>query len=202
LAQVATFLDHVRGDRLEALYMTAVGLGLRSGELLALRWSDVDLEAATLAVRHTRNVTTGELAEPKTERSRRTLRLGVELATALREHRRRQLEERLAAGSRWHDGDYVFATPFGRSLDANNVRHRFQATLVATGLPRQRLHDLRQSCATLRLEQGEELAVVSRILGHASIATTADVYGHLTDAMLGRAAERTDMILGRTVTGA
>jgi integrase len=119
--------------------MTAIGLGLRSGELLALRWSDVDMEAATLAVRHTRNVRTGELAEPKTERSRRTLRLGAELAAALREHRRRQLEERLAAGSRWQDGDYVFATPLGRSLDANNVRHRFQATLVAAGLPRQRL---------------------------------------------------------------
>ena len=68
--------------------------------------------------------------------------------------------------------------------------------------PRQRLQDLRHACATLRLEQGEELAVVSRILGHASIATTADVYGHLTDAMLGRAADRTDVILGRTVAGA
>jgi integrase len=202
LAQVATFLDHVGGDRLEALYMTAIGLGLRSGELLALRWSDVDLEAATLAVRHTRNVMTGELAKPKTERSRRTLRLGSELAGALREHRRRQVEERLAAGPRWHDEDYVFASPYGRSLDANNVRHRFQAALAAAGLPRQRLHDLRHACATLRLEQGEELAVVSRILGHASIATTADVYGHLTDAMLGRAAERTDVILGRRAASA
>ena len=152
-------------------------------------------------MRHTRNVRTGELAEPKTERSRRTLRLGVELTSALRDHRRRQLEERLAAGARWQDGDYVFATPLGRSLDANNVRHRFQATLAAAGLPRQRLHDVRHACATLRLEQGEELAVVSRILGHASIATTEDVYGHLTDAMLGRAAELTDVILGRTVTG-
>jgi integrase len=202
LVQVATFLEHVRGDRLEALYLTAIGLGLRSGELLALRWSDVDLDAATLAVRHTRNVVTGELAEPKTERSRRTLRLGAELTTALREHRRRQVEERLAAGPRWHDGDYVFASPHGRSLDANNVRHRFQAALAAAGLPRQRFHDLRHYAATLRLEQGEELAVVSRILGHASIATTAAVYGHLTDAMLGRAAERTDVILGRPAASA
>ena len=69
--------------------------------------------------------------------------------------------------------------------------------LEAAGLPRQRFHDLRHCCATLRLEQGEELAVVSRILGHASITTTANVYGHVTDRMLDKAAERTDVILGR-----
>ena len=69
--------------------------------------------------------------------------------------------------------------------------------LMAAGLPHQRLHDLRHACATLRLEQGEDLAIVSRILGHASITTTANVYGHLTEAMLGKAAERTDVILGR-----
>lgn len=197
LDQVATFLDSVAGDRLGALYMTAIGLGLRQGEILGLRWADVNLEAGTLTVRHTRNSRTGALAEPKTERSRRSLRLGAELTTALREHRRRQVEERLAAGRRWHDGDYVFATPLGQSLDAANVTHRFHAALAAAGLPHQRFHDLRHACATLRLEQGEELAVVSRILGHASITTTANVYGHLTDAMLGRAADRTDAILGR-----
>jgi integrase len=126
LARVATFLDSVDGERLQPLYMAAIGLGLRQGELLGLRWSDVSLDAETLTVRHTRNVMTGELAEPKTERSRRTLRLGSELAATLREHRRRQVGERLAAGSRWHDGDFVFVSPLGRSLDGNNVRHRFQ----------------------------------------------------------------------------
>ncbi len=197
LAQVATFLDSVADDRLAVLYMAAVGLGLRQGELLGLRWADVNLEAGSVQIRHTRNAKTGELGEPKTERSRRTLRLGGELAAALRSHRVRQAEERLAAGRRWHDGDYVFTSPNGQSLDAANVTHRFQAALAAAGLPRQRFHDLRHACATLRLEQGEEIAIVSRILGHASITTTANVYGHLTDAMLGQAAERTDTILGR-----
>ena len=96
LVQVGVFLESVESDRLAVLYKTAIGLGLRQGELLALRWSDVNLDAGTLTVRHTRNARTGELAEPKTDRSRRTLRLGVELAAALREHRRRQVEERLA----------------------------------------------------------------------------------------------------------
>ena len=197
LEQVATFLDSVADDRLSTLYMTAIGLGLRQGELLALRWSDVNLEAGTLTVSHTRNARTGELAEPKTERSRRRLRLGVELMAALRDHRRRQLEERIAAGPRWQDGDYVFTTPTGQAIDAANLSHRFHVAVQAAGLPHQRFHDLRHACATLLLEQGEELAVVSRILGHASNTTTANVYGHLTDAMLGRAAERTDAILGR-----
>ena len=199
LDQVGAFLASVEGDRLAVLYKTAIGLGLRQGELLALRWTDVNLAGAkpTLTVRHTRNVRTGELAEAKTERSRRTLRLGVELSTALREHRRQQLEERLVAGSRWHDGDFVFATSLGRPLDAANLTHRFHAAVSAAGLPRQRFHDLRHACATLRLEQGEDLMVVSRILGHASITTTANVYGHLTDAMVGRAAKRTDAILSR-----
>jgi integrase len=101
LEQVGAFLDSVRGDRLRVLYMVAVGLGLRQGELLGLRWADVNLDAGMLAVRHTRSMKTGLLAEPKTEGSRRTLRLGGELTAELREHRRRQLAERLAAG---HDG--------------------------------------------------------------------------------------------------
>jgi integrase len=92
----------------------------------------------------------------------------------------------------------VFATALGQSLDAANLRRRFLAALAAAGLPTQRFHDLRHCCATLRLEQGEELAMVSRIPGHASLSTTADIYGHLTDSMLGRAAERTDVILGRS----
>ena len=83
-----------------------------------------------------------------------------------------------------------------RSVDAANLTHRYHAVLRAAGLPHQRFHDLRHACATMRLEQGEELAVVSRVLGHASITTTANVDGPMTDAMLGRAADRTDVILG------
>lgn len=197
LDEVATFLAYVDGDRLAPLYQVAIGLGLRQGELLALRWTDVNLDVGMLAVRHSRNSRTGELADPKTDRSRRTLRLGSELTMTLRAHKAAQNVERLAAGHRWADSGFVFATPTGRSLDASNLSRRFHASLAAAGLPHQRFHDLRHACATLRLEQGEELAVVSRILGHASITTTANVYGHLTDAMLGKAAERTDAILGR-----
>jgi integrase len=170
---------------------------MRKGELLALRWQDVDLDAGRLTVRHTLRLGTRELAEPKTERARRTLRLGSDTVVALREHRRQQLEERLAAGRCWVDGDFVFATTIGTPLDSRNGTKAFQRTLKRAGLPHQRFHDLRHACATLLLEDGEELGVVSRILGHSQIATTADVYAHLTPAMLERSAARMDAILAR-----
>ena len=103
------------------------------------------------------------------------LRLGADVATVLREHRLRQLEERLAAGSRCQDGDFVFASSIGSPLDSRNVTHALQAALIRAGLPRQRFRDLRHAYATLMLEDGEELAVISRSLGHANLSTTADV---------------------------
>ena len=158
---------------------------------------DIDREAGTLTVRHTLERGTRRLADPKTERARRTLRLGAEVRAALKVQESRQRRERLAAGSRWHDGDFVFTTATGAPLDHSNVLHDFQAAVARAGLRRQRFHDLRHACATLLLEQGEELGVVSKILGHSNVATTADVYAHLTPAMAQRAAERLDGILRR-----
>lgn len=193
--QARALIAATAGDRHEALYVVAITTGMRQGELLGLRWQDVDLDAGRLTVRHTLRVGMRELSEPKTERARRTLRLGADSVTVLREHRRRQLEERLAAGRRWIDSDFVFATSIGTPLDSHNVTHAFQRILARAGLPHQRFHDLRHACATLLLEDGEELGVVSRILGHSQIATTADVYAHLTPAMLERSAARMDAIL-------
>lgn len=201
-AQVRTFLAATAGDRHAALYVTAIATGMRQGELLGLRWRDVDLEAGVIQIRHTLRLDTRELAEPKTDRSRRALRIGAGVTAALRGHRTRQLEERLASGRRWVDRDFVFASAIGTPLDSRNVTHRFQDALERAGLPRQRFHDLRHVCATLLREHGEDLDVVSRILGHASITTTANFYGHLTPAMLERSAARMDAILEpREATG-
>ncbi|PZR62535.1 MAG: site-specific integrase [Chloroflexi bacterium] len=194
-SELRSLLDGTRGDRLGALYVTAAGTGLRQGELLALRWSDLELDRGELAVRHTLQRGTRTLGEPKTERGRRALRLPHEVRTALRDHRRRQLAERLAAGSRWSDADLVFTTAIGTALDSRNVTRYLQRHLDRLGLPRQRFHDLRHAFATLMIEAGEDLGVVSRILGHAELATTANVYAHLTPAMRDRVAERMDAIL-------
>jgi integrase len=150
-----------------------------------------------VTVQHTLRRGTRTLAEPKTARARRTIQLPRAAVAALREQRRRQLGERPAAGAAWQDGDYVFTTAVGRPLDSRNVTQDFQTALARAGLPRVRFHDLRHTAATIMLEGGEELGIVSRILEHADFSTTADVYAHLTRKMLGRAADRMDAALGR-----
>lgn len=198
ISQARQFQDSVDSDRLAPLYKTALNLGLRQGELLGLRWQDVDLDAATLKVKNALQRIDGklELVPPKTEESQRTLDLPAIVVKALREHRVRQLEERLAAGRRWQDGGFVFTTSIGTPLDGTNVTHAFQAALRTAGLPHQRFHDLRHACATMLIEDGEDLAVVSKLLGHSNYTTTVNTYTHLTRDMGRRAARRMDSIMG------
>ena len=126
----------------------------------------------------------------------RTVAGTYELATAnLRRHRIAQAEVRLAAGRRWTDLDFVFTTANGTPLGSHNVTRYFQAALKRAGLPHQRFHDLRHASATLGLESGESLYEVSQRLGHANIATTGDIYSHVTPAMQERSAARMDHIL-------
>jgi hypothetical protein len=137
------------------------------------------------------------LGEPKTERAKRTLRLGETVIATLRAHRAVQVSERLAAGRTSRDLDFVFPTKLGEAMDTSTVNRAFQAALARAGLLRQPFHHLRHAYATLMLEDGEELIVVSRSLGHSTISTTADVYAHVTPATLQRSAERMDGILRR-----
>jgi len=188
--EARALIEGTQADPRHALYVTALGTGLRQGELLALRWQDLDLEAGTLTVRHTLQRFTHELVEPKTDRSRRTLRLPRQVAGALIAHRDRQP---IVPMSR-----LVFTTPAGTPLHAVNVTLSLQRTLRRLGLPQRRFHDLRHSFATLAIEAGEDLATVSRALGHTSVATTADIYMHVTPAMKDRLAARMDAVLGST----
>lgn len=170
-----------------ALLATAVGTGMRQGELLALRWQDVDLATGLLSVRHALDRRTRQLAEPKTASSKRTLRLPAFVVSALAAHRERQAIVPLSG--------LVFTTPKGTALDPSNALRAFHRALDRAGLPRQRFHDLRHAYATLALETGESIDAVSRALGHTSIATTADIYGHWTPAMAQRLADRMDEVL-------
>jgi integrase len=185
-------------DRLRALWVTALGTGCRQGELLALRWEDVDLEAGALRVRHTLARVDGKLTllEPKTDRSRRTVMLPEVVVAALSAHRTRQKMERLVAGSRWVDSGHVFTTTIGTPLEAAVVTRAFQRALARAGLPRSRFHDLRHAAATFALAQGFTLEDVKNLLGHSSIVLTSNTYGHVLEARQRLVARGLDAVLG------
>jgi integrase len=193
------FLAAVRGDRLEALYVLALTLGLRQGELLGLRWSDVDLDAGTLRVTHALQRIDGvyRLVEPKTTAARRVLPLPPTAAAALRAHRTRQLTERLRLGPAWQDPipDLVFTRPDGRPLEGTAVTQRFQRQLAAAGLRRVRFHDLRHSCASLLVAQGVPTRVVMEILGHSQVSTTLGIYAHVLPGMQQTALAQLDALV-------
>src|ERR671910_338060 len=171
--QTRTLLQAAEGDRLHALYVVAVTAGLRPGEMLALRWSDVDLEAGALRIN--RALSDSEFAAPKTPRSRRKIELSNTARTALRTHRKRQLEERMKKAGLWKDHGLVFPSTVGTPLSHRNVVRSFKALLKRAGLPAHtRLYDLRHTCATLLLNSNVHPKYVQELLGHASIAQTLD----------------------------
>ena len=177
--------------------LTNQSVGLRRGETLGLAWNDVDLDDGTLTVRQALQRIDGKLrlTPPKTKRSRRTIALPQTVVAALRMHRARQLQERLLAGSRWHDSGLVFTTTIGTPLEPRNVTRDFQRILAKAGLPRIRLHDLRHGCATLLLAQGVQPRVVMDILGHSTISVTMDTYSHVLATMRRDAADQIDAVL-------
>lgn len=197
-AQARQLIDAAADDRLLGLWVTALATGLRQGELLALRWDDVDLEAATLRVRHTLARVGGKLVllEPKTDRSRRTVALPEVAIAALRAHRTRQRMERLVAGSRWQDTGHVFATSVGTPIEAARVTRCFALALERAGLPRVRFHDLRHAAATFLLAQGFTLEDVKNLLGHSSIVLTSNTYGHVLAQRQQQLARGMDAVLG------
>ena len=197
--EARAFLAAVHGHRLEALFVTAIATGCRQGELFAMTWDDLDLEAGRLHVRHTltraRDTGAWELVEPKTARSRRSLDLPAVARTALAEHRVRQWEERLKAGPLWQDHGFVFCTPLGRPLDGPNITYALHRLLAHAGLRRVRFHDLRHAAASLLLAQGLQLREIMEVLGHSQIALTANLYTHLMPAMRKEAAAQMDAAL-------
>ena len=198
-AEAARFLDAIRTERLEAAYLLALSLGLRRGEVLGLRWSDVDLEGKTVTISQALARVGGKLEfiEPKSRQSRRTVPIHDGLVAALRNHRRRQFEERLAAGSRWHDGGLVFTTGIGTPLEPRALNEDFERVVMAAGLRRIRLHDLRHSCATFLLAQGVHPRVVMELLGHSQISLTMETYSHVLPDAMREAIGRMEALLGK-----
>lgn len=185
-AEVRLVLDAAAGTRYAGVFALIAATGMRRGEALAVRWVDVDLDAGTLAVTGTlgRGGGTLERTSPKSARSRRTLALTPGVVAVLRRQRVEQLEAKMRAGSRWSDSGFVFTTEIGTPIEPRNVLREFVAAVDRAGIDGDGvgLHTLRHSAATAMLDAGVPLHVVSRILGHSSVAITGDTYGHAGDA--------------------
>jgi integrase len=183
--QAKRLLEAACSNRLEALYVLAVTAGLRIGELLGLKWEDIDLDAETLHVRRTRSQAKAgpSFTTPKNGKGR-SLRLTRRAVEVLRSHKAAQNTERLKLGDLWEKNDLVFCTTAGRPLDFRNVATgSFKPLLKAAGLTDIRFHDLRHTCATLLLSRGHHPKLVQELLGHASVAMTLDRYSHVLPGM-------------------
>jgi integrase len=133
--------------------------------------------------------------EPKTRSGRRTIQLGEGTLQALREHREQQQLRRVFAGQRWQDNDLIFPSKIGTPLDASNLRLDFNRVIEKAGIPKVRFHDLRHTAASLMLNNGIPVIVVSKILGHSKPSITLDTYGHLYNEMQGGAAHLMDELV-------
>ncbi len=201
--QTMALLEAAKGDRLEAIFVLAVTSGLRQGELLGLRWEDLDLDAGTLAVRRTLSVTKSGLVfgTPKSAKSRRSVRLTPLAVQALKRHRTAQNRERLSLGSLWQDGDLVFPGETGQPLRPWSLTGgSFKRLRARAGLPDTlRFHDLRHTCATLLLTKGVHPKVVQELLGHATISITLDTYSHVLPNMQSEAVNAMEDALSGSV---
>jgi integrase len=195
--QTRRLLKAAEGERFEALYVLAVHAGMRPGELLGLKWEDVDLDATAGSLRVNRALSDGKLAATKTKRSRRRIDLSAGSVAALKAHRKRQLEERMQKVGLWQDHGLVFPSTIGTPLSHRNVVRSFKALLKRAGLPVDtRLYDLRHTCATLLLDANVHPKYVQELLGHASISQTLDTYSHVLKGMDGGIGGAMDEALG------
>lgn len=184
---------------LEGPVVLGLALGLRQGEILGLRWSEVDFDRCTLRVGVALQRIGGRVAldQPKTDRSRRVLPMPSLVVDALRRRRAVQAEERLQAGAAWAEPipDLVFTTPLGRPRDGTAVTGQYRKVLAAEGLPPRTFHALRHSAATLALASGLDIKTVSTMLGHSQIALTANTYASVVPFLLQEAADRLNGLL-------
>jgi integrase len=163
------------------IWIVALATGMRRGELLGLRWQDVDFERDILSVRQTVGALRGkpDVKPPKTRSSIRDVPVPAEVMAALREHRRRQNEQRLALGPVWEDNDLVFAAANGRPIYPDNLKRDFERLVHLAGVPRIRIHDQRHTHVTLAIAAGADIGAVSQRIGHSRTSITMDVYHHV-----------------------
>jgi len=180
-SQVSQFLVTVHGTRNEALYQMAIATGMRQGELLGLKWADIDWNRGLVYVRRQVYRVTGKgflFNEPKTNAGRRIVFIGENVLKSLAEHHQRQNLE-ISHQKNWQDSDLIFPSTIGTPMDSRNLLREYYAALNQAGLPKIRFHDLRHTAASLLISHDIPINVVSRMLGHSRPSVTLDIYAHV-----------------------
>ena len=209
LEQVQKLLKTMAGERLEALFMVGLALGMRRGEMLGLRWDDINFEERTIRITQALQRSGGKLADgegnrsklhfvpPKSFRGIRTIAMPDCVASVLRSHRARQAEDRLRAGAAWQDFGLVFTTQKGTPIEPRRLDSEFKRLLEKAELPNSiRLHDSRHFAASMLLAQGVHARTVMEILGHSEIGLTMNTYSHVVPSLVREAADKIDVVFG------
>ncbi|MGB8345025.1 MAG: tyrosine-type recombinase/integrase [Ktedonobacteraceae bacterium] len=200
MEQAQKLLEAAHGQRLEVPLKLALTTGMRRGELLGLKWADIDFENRFLQVRRTLDFIASYggyvETEPKTAKGRRKIMLPDLAIQALKQHRAQQEEWQLKAGEKWQGKDYVFTGLEGGPLNPRYILKLFAKLLKEAGLPHMHFHDLRHSAATLLLSMGVHPKVVQEILGHSNISMTMDIYSHVLPSMHKEAMDKWDDAFG------
>ncbi|MGI9061942.1 MAG: tyrosine-type recombinase/integrase [Ktedonobacteraceae bacterium] len=200
--QAQQLLQTAQGHKLEGLITVALATGMRRGELLGLRWQDINIEDKSLQIRRTMARLGKEgvvTSQPKTQKSKRNIVLPQFVVEVLKQHHIHQLETRIRVGTAWEENDLVFPNGFGRFLDQGQLHVMFQNFLKYAGLPPMRFHDLRHSAATFLLSMGVHPKVVQEILGHSNISMTMDTYSHVLPSMQTDAMDKMNDLFGRNI---
>lgn len=196
--EVMRFMITIQDTRYEALYHLAIKTGMRKGEILGLKWSDLDWKRGTLRIQrqvyrvHKQGLV---IRQPKTRASRRTIQLGEKMLDVLRVHHSKQQILKAAAGKRWKEKNLIFTSTIGTHLGGSNLRNDYNNQLIKANIRHIRFHDLRHTAASLMLNNGVPIIVVSKMLGHSKTSTTLDIYGHLMPTMQDEAARIMDELV-------
>lgn len=189
--ELRRFLTSVEGDRLYAAWLLVATTGLRRGELLGLRWSDLDFQAGRAAIRQTLSSVGGKVtfSTPKTTKSRRSIAVDSATLAALRHHRDAQNKERVTWEEVYRDLDLAFCREDGTPLRPDTITRRFHDLSRRAGVPVVRLHDVRHTYASIGLAAGTHPKVMAERLGHATVGITLDTYSHVAPALARQAAD-------------
>ncbi|MFD8547120.1 tyrosine-type recombinase/integrase [Streptomyces sp. NPDC059649] len=200
LDETLTFLEEARRDPLYAAFVLAIAMGLRRGEVLGLRWSDVDLDGRVIRISNQVQRIGGELYQDTTKTGKiRPVPLPLICLAALRWHRLRQTHEAEKRGTELSPAGLVFTTRSGRPIEPRNLNRSFSRLTASAGLRPIRLHDARHGCATLLTAAGVAPRVLMEILGHSQISMTMDVYTHVAQDTQREAISHMDRLLKRRI---